>query len=444
MDGQRRLVITLAVEITIPADGPDFNSLIAAFQQFGDLTQVRLFECFLAAFEQEIGERLIREHPGRFAWKGRAAARPKRWVLPFGEAVHHYRQMRDRTTRQKFYPLMRALSIPPRVRFTAPVLAGPLGLASEISFRKAASEAERLQGGRGPKKSLLWLRFQGFSESGLDPRPAPNARIFEVVIADGTKLKRQHQGYGGGLMDLRLVLSRPRAGGDLQVLAFDLEKTWPEFKARLLAECPGHEVEVLLQDGEEAIEALADARTRVQRCLVHGPRGLPFALYQDGLKKPDQLRFLRLFRRAEAWRMDAEALAELSDASRYYLRRLIDQAKDVCGELLDRLPLKAVHGRQYLERFLDDSLSYLRALVNGEEPFPEVTTNAAENAFSRMDLRLKEIGRRWSLEGALNMIRVLLTKIYNRPEWERHLALLAGGPGSVTITTTLHGYAWLP
>jgi len=36
MDGQRRLVITLAVEATVPAEGLDFNSLVAAFHRFGD------------------------------------------------------------------------------------------------------------------------------------------------------------------------------------------------------------------------------------------------------------------------------------------------------------------------------------------------------------------------------------------------------------------------
>ena len=39
----------------------------------------------------------------------------------------------------------------------------------------------------------------------------------------------------------------------------------------------------------------------------------------------------------------------------------------------------------------DFGVSYELPLVNGEEPFPEVTTNAAENAFSRMDLRLKDL-----------------------------------------------------
>jgi tetratricopeptide (TPR) repeat protein len=81
MDGQRRLVVTLATTITIPPGDLDFNSLIAAFRQFGELSIGRLFEVTLGAFEQRLGEEFIASQPGRFVWFGRPGSKPKEWAL---------------------------------------------------------------------------------------------------------------------------------------------------------------------------------------------------------------------------------------------------------------------------------------------------------------------------------------------------------------------------
>jgi len=441
MDGQRRLVITLAVEVTVPPQGLDFNALVAAFRQFGDLSTSRLFETTLDALEAKIGQRLQAQSPGRYAWNG-FQGQTKRWSLPFGEARHRYRRLRDGLTGRHVVPLRDALDIPLRKRFTWATLVGPVGLASEVSFRRAAREGRRLQDGIGPAKSTTWEYFQNLALSGLDPFRPSSERTLEVVLADGTKLKQQDHGRSLEAMDLRLVLSERRQGGGLQVAAFDLEAEWPVLKRRLELACPGENVGVLLTDGEEAIEALADVRTRVQRCLVHGPRGLRFALYQDGLKKARQDPILRKLLGAEAWCTNAEALAGLPENSRYRLRGLLDRAKYVCEEILDELPAKAEHACTYLTRFVHDGLTFLRALLNGEPPLPGVTTNAVENIFSQMDVRLKEIGRRWSLEGGTNMVRVLLSKIFRPELWNEHLAVLRGLPGAVTIELRILDQVW--
>lgn len=442
MDGQRRLVITLAVEATVPPEGLDFNSLVAAFRKFGDLSTARLFEVTLDAIEEDLGRRLQAEEPDRYVWNG-FHGRPKEWILPFGRVRHRYHRVLDRAQGRHVIPLREALAIPLRKRYGWAVLAGPVSLASELSFRRAAREGRNLQG-VGPSKSTTYDYFQNLAESGLDPLRPPEDRTLEVVIADGTKLKRQRRGCNDGQMDLRVVLSEKRDGSSLQVAAFDLEAEWPVLKVRLQQAFPGESVGALLHDGEESIDALADPRTRVQRCLIHGPRGLRFALYQDGLKKKQQDPLLDKFFQARAWGVDAEALTELTDAGRFRLRGLLDNAKFVCEEMLELLPLGAVHARSYLDGFLHNSLSYLRALLNGEPPLPGVTTNQIENVFSQMDLRLKQIGRRWGLTGATNMIRVLLTKIFRPGFWENHLASLKGTPGSFLLDAKIVSVQWVP
>ena len=156
-----------------------------------------------------------------------------------------------------------------------------------------------------------------------------------------------------------------------------------------------------------------------------------------------QERFLQRFYDVNAWTMDAKALEELSEKSRYYLLGLADQAKVTCQELLDQLPKKATHARTYLERYVQPSLSYIRALLNGEEPLPAVTTNQIENLFSQMTVRLKKIGRRWGLTGALNMLRALLAKALRKDHWKEYLELFGGIPGAITIDVEIRSWRWV-
>jgi hypothetical protein len=406
------------------------------------LTVGRLFEVTLDALETRIGEDLIASEPGCFVWNGRQGKAPKQWVFPFGQVRHHYRRMLDRRSGSVFCPLREALAIPKYKRLTWPVLAGPLGLVPELSYRRAAAEGRRLQRGAGPGRSSTWMHFQAFAQSELDPLLAPAERELEVVIADGTKLKQQQAGYDGGKMELRIALSTDRDGKGLQVAAFGLDEAWPTLKERLRRDFPGLEVEVLITDGEAAVEALADLDTRIQRCLVHGPRGFSFALYQDGYRKPDQRRFLKHFRNVDAWRTDAEALQKISHSDREVLADMVTQAETVSARILELLPQKASHARSYIQNYVQPSLSYVRALLDGEPPLPAVTTNRAENAIGQMTTRLKGIGKRWGLEGGLNIVRALLTKIFNNRLWRERIEVFASSLGGVTLESRFLDMTW--
>ena len=443
MPEQKRLALTLKVELTIPRTGIDFNNMISAFQQLSELGVVPLFEAALEAIEREAGEYLIREDPGRFTWHGYASIKPKRWVMPFGEVHHRYRRMRDKIKEDTFSPLRTALVIPPRKQLTWPVMSGPVGLASELSFRRATREASRIRGGVGASKSSTWLYFQEFSLDGLDPIKPKSRRTLDVVIADGTKVKLQEKGTSVGTTDLRLVLSQRRDGGRLQLAAFALDKTWLQLKERLRQDFPDQQVKVLLTDGEERIEDLADEDTRIQRCLVHGPRGLNMAMYLDGLSLKARKHICRVFRNAEAWNADKAALDGLADEDLAHLRELIERADRLCRRILGLLPAEAYRSRFYLNRFVKNGITYLHALIEGDKPLSSVTTNAAENVFSQMNLRIKKIGRRWSIPGAMNMLRVLLAKALNSEHWEEYLGLFSASPGAVSIKCHVPKPYWI-
>jgi hypothetical protein len=443
MPEQKRLALTLEIELTIPRTGIDFNNMISAFDQISELGVVPLFEAALEAIEQEAGEYLIREDPGRFVWHGYTSKKSKQWVTPFGRVEHRYRRMRDKLKGDTFCPLRTALVIPARRQLTWPLMVGPVGLASELSFRRASREARRIRGGAGASRSSTWQYFQEFSLGGIDPVKPAAQRTLDVAIADGTKVKLQDKGRSAGASDLRLVLSQRRDGRGLQVAAFAMDKTWAQLKERLRRDFPGQDVKVLLTDGEERIEDLADDGTRIQRCLVHGPRGFNMAMYLDGLSLGTRRYISRIFRDTAAWNADKAALGKLADEELYYLHRLIKQAERLCREIHSLLPSEAYRSRYYLDRFMKNGITYLNALIEGDAPLPSVTTNVAENVFSQINLRLKKIGRRWSIPGAMNMLRVLLAKALNSEHWEEYLDLFSSSPGAVSIKCHVPEPVWI-
>jgi hypothetical protein len=66
-------------------------------------------------------------------------------------------------------------------------------------------------------------------------------------------------------------------------------------------------------------------------------------------------------------------------------------------------------------RLIDDGLGYLRHLLAPRQPIP-LSTNRLENIWSRMLLRIKQIGRRWSASGALRL-RALLDAVALGRRW---------------------------
>jgi len=60
--------------------------------------------------------------------------------------------------------------------------------------------------------------------------------------------------------------------------------------------------------------------------------------------------------------------------------------------------------------------TFLKHWLESGEVIP-LTTNAIENAFSRVNNRIKRVGRRWSEAGLLNWLKVTFYKIFKPELW---------------------------
>ena len=444
MSEQRTLEIHLVLEISVPKEATVFQALTVAFWRFQGLAATTLFTAVLNAIQERARGEMEGRHPGRFRDKGH---QERTWELPFGSVTLPLDKLVDRSTKRTVYPLKEAMDLPERFKWDESTLLPGYRLAVLQSFRESNRAVEKTSpDGRAPHHSTLHRRFQRFAER-LDPTPNPTkcagAEPTAYQQADGTKLAMQDHGKNAGKVDLRLVVGSRTPQDKLEVLDFSVGDAWETVAERLRDRFP-EPPKVLVSDGEEEIPvALAGPDTRHQRCVVHARRGLPFALYQDGIKKAYQETWTEAFKDIPAMRLCQAEVNRLAQGDKEALRSLLETSEQAFAALLEKLPRGfCPHTHQYVLGLIRDGLTYLRLLLEGGEAIL-VSTNRTESLMSRLVLRLKRIGKRWSEDGAMNMLAAVLTTALHPESYEQLEALIRGDDKpTVSILITSLTSAW--
>jgi len=444
MSEQRTLRIHLVLDVSVPKEATVFQALTVAFWRFQGLAATTLFTAVLKAIEARARADLEQRHPGRFRDKGHQG---RSWELPFGSVRLALDKLLDRSTGRTVYPLKEAMDLPNRVIWGEDTLLPGYRLAVLQSFRESNRAVQKTSpSGRAPHHSTLHRRFQRFAER-LDPTPDPDeCQGFEPTAfqqADGTKLAMQDRGRNAGKSDLRLVVGSRTPQDRLEVLDFSVGDTWDTVAERLRERFP-EPPKVLVSDGEEEIPtALAGPDTRHQRCLVHARRGLPFALYRDEIRKADREPWTEAFQEIPAMQMCQAEVNRLAQGDKTALQALLETSEKAFAALLAKLPRSACpNTHQYVLGLIRDGLTYLRLLLEGGGAIL-VSTNRTESLMSRLALRLKRIGRRWSEPGALNMLAAVLTTALHPDSYEQLESLIRGeDKPTVSILITSLTSAW--
>ena len=432
MKDNKTLRIELALEIKIPENAGLFQALVLAFWQFQGIVARELFVAVLKALETRVLEELHVEYPGRFQNKD---SRRRVLELPFGRVEMWLLRVRD-CLEKKNYPLLRtALDLPKRIHWSEDTLLPGYRVAVIQSFRESAKTVKgNNPQGRGPSHETIHRRFQEFAEKHMDPRaPAPrqpgsSADPSKYQMADGTKVKRQEKGWASGDMDMRIVLGSRNPGGTLEVLDFSLGESWDELGARIRKRF-SKPPKVVVSDGEEGIpNALGDKDTVRQRCLRHGERNLKYVLYREGIKGEKQAPIIRAYQRVDALMACQKEVQELETDTKKHLRKLLREAEKAFERLKRYVPdHKLPETREYVYKLIEDGLSYLRLLLE-EGVAIQVSTNKIESLMSRLALRIKRIGRRWSQRGGANMLAACLVYALHPEKYAEAEAEIKGQP----------------
>jgi len=386
-----------------------------------------LFTAVLQAIEARSRMALVTRCPGRFRNMGTP---PRQWELPFGPVQFALGKLWDRVARQTVYPLKEAMEVPARVRWCAETLVPGYRLAVIPSFRQSQKAVAGLApDGRAPSHAPVHRRFQGFAAT-LDPvpdcthRPGPTPAAYHQ--ADGTQLKLQARGHQAGSADLRLVVGSRTPPAPWRCSTTVSGIPGGAVAERLRQRFP-KPPKVLVSDGEEGLpEALASPDTLHQRCLVHGRRNLPFALYQDGYLQADRARIERAFARIPGLQLCQAELARLDPTDKATLREVLAASEQAFLALKRQLPeLDFPHTRAYVLGLIEDGLASLRHLLATGQTIP-LSTNRLESIWSRILLRLKQIGCRWSAPGALHMLAACLVYALHPKRYAEAEAALRG------------------
>lgn len=203
-------------------------------------------------------------------------------------------------------------------------------------------------------------------------------------------------------------------------------------------------LEVLFSDGGPGIEEnLLAEGMRLQRCLWHGKRDFPFLMYADGLKKAAQQPFRSLFGQIPVFDLTKQRLENIHPADRETIQQLVQQTRQGFEQLLKALAVeKYPKARTYIAHLYEHTMTFLEYWLESSQWLP-LNINAIESAFSRIANRIKNLGKRWSDQGLLQWLMLVLTKVFRSKLWEQFWSQYMKLNRKMTLTLCQVKYAWL-
>lgn len=295
---------------------------------------------------------------------------------------------------------------------------------TDLSYRKGGGRMAALAQVEVPKSSAQRWMVAGDWDALQEPAFKPKTwESFQGLLADGTGYKRQGAETTRGQLRLMMgVTGSPRRLVPLGVWA---DSSWEEIDKQMLEQKPKEVLPpVVAIDGETGQEALGNLAQNIQRCQWHVPHQLGFALWKDGLRKPE--REPHIDKLAGVIKIDLPA-GEYRDIP----QEMRDQIQ---GQLLESKEAMSALVRSFQHKGYLAAASYLRNA--SEHTFtvvekwlemgymPPKAISLLERVMREMGRRIKKIGASWKDEGVLAVARVLMTRIYDQKRWRDYWAKL--------------------
>jgi hypothetical protein len=334
-----------------------------------------------------------------------------------GTIPYHFAQLRDQHSGRSLTPLVEALAIPAYDHYLEEALEPGIGLSVHVSYRRATSEVERI-GGVSMSHTTVHRRLQELAAS-HDPFGPMKERAFRFLLVDGTKVHLQGAlGKDLGQVQMRWALASVGSPSCFEPVGFWIDTHWAQIRKELEERVDYHKLEVLFCDGEQGIEEnLLHPAMKPQRCQWHGKREFPYFLYADGFKKAEQQSLVEKLKAVPVMTLTHNDMEKLRPEDRPLVEQMVEKTQQGFEQLLQALdPQRYPRTRTYIENLMAPVTTFLKHWLANGEVIP-LTTNAIENAFSRVNNRIKRVGRRWSEAGLLNWLKVTFYKIFKPELW---------------------------
>ncbi|GFP19798.1 hypothetical protein HKBW3S03_01302 [Candidatus Hakubella thermalkaliphila] len=410
------ITIDLRLVFKIPDSGLTINGLIRGLKEASSEIHGAMVSTLMKALEERVIEQKLEQEPGRYQRNGHQS-QPRKLRTSLGVIAYRFAQLRDRQQGGTVVPLVEALSIPAYDHYLEETMEPSIGLSVHLSYRRATSEVERIQG-QSMSHTTVHSRLQEFAQS-HSPFGERKAITFRYLLVDGTKVHLQGpSGQDLGQAEMRWALASLGPSSPFEPVGFWINTDWAEIRKELEERLDYQKIEILFSDGGPGIEEnLLRAGMDHQRCQWHGKRDFPYLLYADGAKKPEQRPLLEKLKSIPAMHFTKAQLEQLRPEDRPFLEEIAQKTQQGFQDLLNALdPEKYPKARTYIQNLINPVTTFLTWWLNKGEVIP-LNTNAIESAFSQVCNRIKKVGKRWSEQGLLNWLKVAFYKIFKPELW---------------------------
>jgi hypothetical protein len=410
------ITLELHLVFEVPESGLRINGLIGGLKEAVGQIHGKMMESLMQALEERLIDRMVKSDPERYRRNG-SQSRPRSLKCTLGTIAYRFAQLRDEHSGGSLTPLVEALGIPAYDHYLEEALEPGIGLSMHVSFRRATSEVERI-GGQSMSHTTVHRRLQELACS-HNPFGSMKERAFRFLLVDGTKVHLQGPaGKDLGQVQMRWAMAALGSSSRFEPVGFWIDTEWKEIRKQLEERLDYSRLEVLFSDGELGIaESLLHPGMNPQRCQWHGKREFPYFLYADGFKKAQQQGLVEKLQSIPVMTLTQHDMEKLRPEDRPLVEQMVNKTQQGFEQLLQALdPQRYPRTRSYVENLMAPVTMFLKHWLESGEVIP-LTTNAIENAFSRVNNRIKRVGRRWSETGLLNWLKVTFYKIFKPELW---------------------------
>ena len=406
----------LRLVFEIPESGLTINGLIRGLKQAGREIHGAILAKLMKALEERLIEQILEREPGRYRRNG-YQSKVRRLKSSLGTISYRFAQLVDRASGRTKMPLVEALAIPAYDHYLEEALEPGMGLAVHVSYRRATGEVKRIVG-QSMSPTTVHGRLQQWAQS-HEPFGSMKQRAFRYLLVDGTKVHLPGAGAQDlGKVEMRWALASLGSLSGFEPVGFWIDKDWAKIRKDLQDRLDYEKLEVLFSDGGPGIEDnLLRAGMKPQRCEWHAERDFPYLLYADGFKKAEQKPLIEKLRSIPVMNVTQAKLEKLRPQDRPLVEQIVEKTQQGFEQLLEALdPQHYPKTHTYIENLVKPVTTFLSWWLEKGELIP-FTTNAIENAFSRVSNRIKRVGRRWSEAGLLNWLKMTFYKIFKPELW---------------------------
>ena len=437
----REIEINLTLKFKIPESDFNVNGLFFGLKKSSSQIMLTISKILFTAIEKDsIQELLSSDLKGRYSLNGRQRARTLK--TSFGDFRYRFAQLRDNQLNQTVVPLREKLKIPRYKRYLNEMMEPAIGLSVHLSYGRSAREIGRILD-QTCSRWTVWRRLQDFSDQCCqfgDLKKIP----YIFLMPDGTKAHLQSPGGKDiGQKELRWALASTNIGEPFDFVGIWIGQSWEEIVSDLKKRMDYEKIQVLISDGGPGMESFLTEGMRQQRCIVHGKRDFPYILYQDGFKKKEQLQFLNRLNSIPSMSVSKKYLETLTENDKAKVQKICERTETDFRELIGMLdPDKYPKARVYIQNLSNTVSTFFKWWLQTNDWMP-FTTNIIENRFSQVKNRIKRIGRRWTEQGLLKWLKVVIKKLFTPDNWNDLWSQFLDLNRPIILTNIKSDYLWI-